>query len=115
MGWPSVEENQKGAGSGMRTTLQFLGLMATGLVVATIVGLLAGRLLPPDAGASERIVLDYGSLSLGLAVGLVLGALSRVSWSEAARRAADRLLCGGWRLARLAALIAVGAAVLYYV
>jgi hypothetical protein len=98
----------------MRTTMQFLGLMAIGLVVATTFGLLAGRLLPPGADSAAPS-LDYASLSLGLAVGLVLGALSRISWSEFGSRLLDRVIVGGWRLARLAALAGLGAGVLYYV
>ena len=81
----------------MKQTLQFLGLMACGLLVASIAafvvsGIIGGATVPrAGAGAGfgvrSAMGIDYVSFGTGLAAGLILAELARLSWSDMPRRA----------------------------
>lgn len=69
----------------MRQTLQFLGLMACGLLLAGIM-LLLGQAFAGGSGRSA-VGIDYVSFGVGLAMGLTLAEIARLSWSDMPRRA----------------------------
>ncbi|HRN89454.1 hypothetical protein [Hyphomicrobium sp.] len=80
----------------MRSALSFLSLLAFGVLgagILTVVGSADG-----DAAVAELLGLDagdglhFGSLFVGLVLGVVLSALARVSWSELPRRSVEWLL-----------------------
>ena len=79
----------------MRQTLQFLGLMGCGLLVAGIAafvvsGIIGSPSVPrTGAGLSGRSAMgiDYVSFGIGLAAGLILAELAKLSWSDMPRRA----------------------------
>lgn len=73
----------------MRFILGFLSMLAVGLVAAVgvVVGM-SGSPVPTalSANGGDAFRLDYPSLILGLALGLIIATLSWVSWSELPRR-----------------------------
>ncbi len=83
----------------MRQTLQFLGLLACGLLLAGIAafvisGIIGSPSLPRSGaasavglGARSAMGIDYVSFGIGLAGGLILAELARLSWSDMPRRA----------------------------
>lgn len=92
----------------MKTAISFLSLLAFGFLAAgvlTVIGSGSGPLgqLSMDAvTSSDRSGVHLGSLLLGLALGLVLSALARVSWSELPRRVITWLLNNERRFYRIA-------------
>jgi hypothetical protein len=74
----------------MRRTLQFLGLMAGGLLLAgtgmLVYQALSGGALPRP-GARSAAGIDYVSFGIGLALGLMLAEIARLSWADMPRRA----------------------------
>lgn len=68
----------------MRQTLQFLGLMACGLLLAGIM-MLFGQAFSGGGGRSA-VGIDYVSFGIGLAMGLTLAEIARLSWSDMPRR-----------------------------
>ncbi len=79
----------------MKQTLQFLGLMACGLLLAGIAAFVVSSVLgSPTAsratsglGTRSAMGIDYVSFGTGLAAGLILAELARLSWSDMPRRA----------------------------
>ena len=74
----------------MRQTLQFLGLMACGLLLAGVMMLITQALSGGAAGgvgARSAVGIDYVSFGVGLAMGLTLAEIARLSWSDMPRRA----------------------------
>ncbi len=83
----------------MRQTLQFFGLMACGLIVAGVaVFVVSGVIGTPNVtrlgaatssglGARSGMGIDYVSFGMGLAAGLIMAELARLSWSDMPRRA----------------------------
>jgi hypothetical protein len=100
----------------MRQTLQFLGLMACGLLLAGIAVLLfqavGGSVSRP--GARSAVGVDYVSFGIGLALGLTLAEIARLSWSDMPRRAIAWLI-DHRRNAKYCAYACVWLAVLIYV
>jgi hypothetical protein len=73
----------------MRQALQFLGLMACGLLLAGIAVLLVQAVsggAVPRPGARSAAGIDYVSFGIGLALGLTLAEIARLSWSDMPRR-----------------------------
>jgi hypothetical protein len=71
---------------GFRVTLQFLGLMAAGLAAAVVVALaVTGSYEPPGPATGAGGVrhstagLDYGSFGVGMACGIVLAWIGRIT------------------------------------
>ncbi len=79
----------------MKQTLQFLGLMACGLLVAgmaafAVSGLIGGPAsakISAGLGGRSALGIDYVSFGTGLACGLIMAELARLSWSDMPRRA----------------------------
>jgi hypothetical protein len=83
----------------MRHTLQFLGLLACGLIVAGVaVFVMSGIIGAPNIArqgsastgalsARSAMGIDYVSFGIGLAAGLIMAELARLSWSDMPRRA----------------------------
>lgn len=98
----------------LRSIAGFLSLLAVGLMLAVatafiVVGL-STRGAPAAPPATPR--LDYVSLCLGLLLGVSIGQLARVTWSEMPRRVANWLLVNernfyrvGWAAILLAVLL----------
>ena len=101
----------------MRQTIQFLGLMACGVLIAGIAMLLiqaaAGGSMP-RAGARSAAGIDYLSFGLGLALGLTLAEVARLSWSDMPRRAIAWLI-SNQRNMRYVAFACASVLVLIYV
>ena len=82
----------------MRHTLQFLGLMACGLLLVGMLILVAQSLagVPVSRGvgfgARSAAGIDYVSFGIGLAMGLTLAELARLSWADMPRRAISWLI-----------------------
>jgi hypothetical protein len=99
----------------MRTLLQFIALIAAGLIGAVAVagGALEG--LDPDAvaaGVQRWRGLDLVSLLIGLAAGVMLGALSGVGWASLPGRLLNWIAArmrvvrwAGWAVAAMTVLL----------
>lgn len=76
----------------MRAMFGFLSLLALGLMAAVAISLAGKGMSPGLAGLDARhpggFHLDYPSLLLGLALGIVMATLARLSWAEMPRRLA---------------------------
>lgn len=76
----------------MRFMLGFFSLLALGIMVAVAIAVAGAGLSAEWSGLEARrpggFRLDYPSLVLGLALGLVMGTLARLSWAELPRRIA---------------------------
>jgi hypothetical protein len=80
----------------MRTVLGFFSMLAFGFVVAAWIAVVGtgpiakypNAAMHPGSGFS----LDYGSVLLGLAIGLILPAFGRLSWTDLPRRAINWVL-----------------------
>ena len=79
----------------MRQTLQFLALMACGLLLAGT-SMLVIQAISGDTGARaggalatgrSALGIDYVSFGVGLAMGLTMAEIARLSWSDMPRRA----------------------------
>jgi hypothetical protein len=101
----------------MRQTLQFLGLMACGLLIAgaalLVVQAMSGVGLPRP-GARSAAGIDYMSFGIGLALGLTLAEIARLSWSDLPRRVIAWLI-DNRRNAKYCAYACVWLLVLIYV
>jgi len=78
----------------MRSAIGFLSFLAFGFLAAgvlTVVGTGPVSMLPLDL-ESDTPPVHLGSLMLGLALGIVLSALARVSWTQLPRRFVGWLL-----------------------
>ena len=85
----------------MRQTLQFLGLVACGLLMAGVVAFIISTIIgssststqrlgpasPAGLGTRSAMGIDYVSFGIGLAAGLILAELARLSWSDMPHRA----------------------------
>lgn len=70
--------------------MQFLGLMACGIIVAAIMLFVGEAVISgggPRLAGRSALGVDYVSFGIGLAMGLVLAELARLSWSDMPRRA----------------------------
>ncbi len=83
----------------MKQTLQFVGLMACGLLVAGVVALVVstgsvprGGIAVANVGGRSASGIDYVSFAIGLASGLTLAEIARLSWSDMPRRVIAWLL-----------------------
>ncbi|MEQ1713068.1 MAG: hypothetical protein ABL908_16925 [Hyphomicrobium sp.] len=80
----------------MRSMFGFLSLLALGLMLAVALALVGAGLSASGGGFEARqsfglpggFQLDYPSLLLGLALGIVMATLARLSWAEMPRRLA---------------------------
>lgn len=102
--------------STLRTIAGFLSLLALGLILAVatafvVVGLNSRSGLPADQVGAR---LDYVSLCLGLLLGVSIGQLARVSWSELPRRVANWLLINERNFYRIGWAVILIAVLLYY-
>lgn len=101
----------------MRFILGFLSMLAVGLVAAVVVVVgMSGSPTPTELGqgGGGAFRLDYPSLLLGLALGLVIATLSWVSWSELPRRFVSWLLFNERYIFRYAAAGVCLAVLLFY-
>lgn len=83
----------------MRALITFLALMALGLLAAVVIALVATGVFDPrtasmtgSVGRRSAMGVDYSSFLMGLAAGIALTGLARVSWADLPRRAIAWLL-----------------------
>lgn len=105
-------------GSDMRSILGFLSLLALGLMIAVALAIAGGSLSAHWPGLNARhpgeFRLDYPSLVLGLAVGMLMATLARMSWAEMPRRLALWLLANERNFYRMGmAAVCLGVLVFY--
>jgi len=89
----------------MKSVLGFFSLLAFGVLAAGVLAVVASGSLPRlpfGEGTGEGLNIDLGSLLVGLAAGLLLSALARISWAELPRRTVSWLLANERNFARLA-------------
>lgn len=104
----------------MRQTLQFLALMALGLLLAGVSMLVFQAVSGGDAragvgfGARSAAGIDYVSFGIGLALGLTMAEVARLSWSDMPRRAIAWLIANR-RNAKYFAYGCVSVAILIFV
>lgn len=103
----------------MRHTLQFLGLMACGLLLIGMLILVAQSLSGVPVGRGgfgqrSAVGIDYVSFGIGLAMGLTLAELARLSWADMPRRAIAWLI-GNRDSMKYGAYACIWLAVLIYV
>lgn len=102
----------------MHVLLGFVSLLALGLMVAVLIALaLAGMGDNGSGFGSGRPAgfrLDYPSLVLGLALGLVMATLARLSWAEMPRRLALWLMANERNFYRVGmAAVCIGVLLFY--
>jgi hypothetical protein len=98
----------------MRAVFGFFSMLALGLMIAAVIVVGAtdttnGPIRLPVTG----VYLDYASVVIGLAMGIVIVVLGQIRWSDLPRRAAQ-LIAAHWRKLRLFAWAALFVAVLVY-
>ncbi len=87
----------------MRAVLGFFSLMAFAVLGLGVLAVVASGTLPHiPFGNGAGGDLDTASALVGLAAGVVLSALARVSWSELPRRTVAWLMANERNFARLA-------------
>ncbi len=74
----------------MRTVLGFFSMLAVGFLVAAWIAVVGTGPIAQYPNAAmhpgEGFSLDYASVLLGLAIGLILPAFGRLSWADLPRR-----------------------------
>lgn len=102
----------------MRFMLGFMSLLALGIMVAVAITVAGAGLSSEWSGLEARrpggFRLDYPSLVLGLALGLVMATLARMSWAEMPRRMALWLMVNERNFYRAAmAVVCLGVLMFY--
>lgn len=100
----------------MRSILGFFSLLAFGFLAVGVVAVVnsgtAG--FPVAFGGEDHRSIDLASLMLGLALGLLLSAVARISWSELPHRLANWMLANERRIYRIAWAGLLVAVLVYY-
>lgn len=105
----------------MRSVLNFISLLALGLIVSAVI--LAAPGDSPQRGDIAQLIdgsgwsipaLDYQSVVAGLAIGVLIALIAQISWVEVARRTAGWIASQAHRLIWLS-LAAVLVGVIIYV
>ena len=98
----------------MRAVLGFAGKLSLGLMIAVVLGLMVMAMGGAQGQAGAHAGgLDYYSLTVGLVVGITLGALGRIQWALLPRQIANWLFANE-RYFYLYAMAAAFIAVLLY-
>jgi len=107
----------------MKSILGFFSLLAFGFLAAGVLAVVAtssGSQLPFAMPTGEgfklndKIGLDLPSLLIGLASGVLLSALARISWAELPRRSVMWLLANERNFVRLAWVAIFAGILLFY-
>jgi len=107
----------------MKSVLGFFSLLAFGFLAAGVLAVVAtssGSHLPfamPAAeglGLNDKLGLDLPSLMIGLASGILLSAIARISWAELPRRTVSWLLANERNFVRLAWVAIFAGILLFY-
>lgn len=95
----------------MGAVLGFASKLAVGMMLAVALAFVVIAMASKTGAAPARGgLVDYFSLTIGLAVGLGLGALGRISWSQLPRAALNWLFANErnfWRAGMAAVFLAV--------
>lgn len=100
----------------MRAVLGFFSSLALGLMIAAILVIGATSVMhnpaarPPLSGT----LLDYVSVVVGLAIGLVIAVLSQIPWSELPHRVAHFVVRHAYRLRLMAWAVLFTAILIYF-
>ena len=101
----------------MKSVLGFFSLLAFGFLAAGVLAVIGSGTMSrsPFAGSGTGdMSIDLGSMLLGLAAGLLLSALARVSWAELPGRTVTWLLANERNFARLAWAALFAVVLLFY-
>lgn len=99
----------------MKSVLNFFSLLAFGLVGAAVLVIGTPVVNKSWSGlVAELPTFDYLSVAVGLCLGLVIGMLAQVSWSDVSQRTSHTLRWHIRRLVLLALAASVVAAMLSY-
>jgi hypothetical protein len=101
----------------MRSVLGLFSVLALGLLAAGVLAVVGnGPLTRLGSGGAgdDGFVIDHASLLLGLALGVVISTLARISWAELPRRAVAWLMANERNFARLAWAGVLVAILLFY-
>lgn len=99
----------------MRSLLSFFSLLAFGFLAAGVMVVIgSGTTGFPIAFSEGHNSIDLASLFVGLALGLLLATLARISWSEIPHRLATWLLYNERRIYRVAWAALLIAVLVYY-
>jgi hypothetical protein len=101
----------------MKSVLGFFSLLAFGFLAAGVLAVIGSSEMsraPFQGIGNGEMTIDLGSLLLGLAAGLLLSALARVSWAELPGRTVTWLLANERNFARLAWAVLFGVILLFY-
>lgn len=107
----------------MKSVLGFFSLLAFGFLAAGIFAVVATspgsqmQLAMPSGdglGLKESLGLDLPSLLIGLASGVLLATLARISWAELPRRTVSWLLANERNFVRLAWVAIFAGILLFY-
>jgi hypothetical protein len=107
----------------MKSVLGFFSLLAFGFLAAgvlTVIATSSGMHMPfatPTGDVlrlDERYGLDLTSLLFGLAAGIMLSALARISWTDLPRRTVSWLLANERNFVRLAWVAIFAGVLLFY-
>lgn len=101
----------------MKSVLGFFSALALGLFAAIVVAMsLKSPMVHQSVGSDVpgRFQLDLASLSLGLALGLVIATLARIGWADLPRRMANWLAENTWNFAVVGFGIACAAVIVLY-
>jgi hypothetical protein len=100
----------------MRSVLGFFSLLAVSFLAAGVLAVIGSSSSPRVQFAlpsAEGLGIDLRSLLIGLAAGLILSALARISWTELPRRTVAWLMANERNFVRIA-LAAIFIAVLCF-
>jgi hypothetical protein len=99
----------------MRSLLGFFSLLAFGVLAAGVIVVVgSGTTGIPIAFSEGHNTIDLASLFVGLALGLLLSAVARISWSEIPHRLANWLLSNERPIYRCAWAALFIAVLVYY-
>ena len=79
----------------MRLVLGFVSTLAVGFSAAALIAVTASDILPIGSNGSGIARLDFGSLGLGLIIGILISGIARFGWADIPRRLVMYVL--GWR------------------
>lgn len=66
----------------MRPVLDLASMLAVGFFAAAVLAVAASDILPIARTGAGMAKIDYGSLGLGIMLGVVISGVARIAWSE---------------------------------
>ena len=99
----------------MHPVLAFASKMAVGLMLAVGLAFVIVAMASSNGAAPARAgIVDYFSLSIGLAIGIGLGAVGRITWSQLPRLLLNWLFANERNFYRIAMAVGFLAVLLWW-